>query len=59
MKNVKYQHLVPLDFTYGYAVTCHKAQGSEWDKVLVVEECFPYDSEEHARWLYTACTRAS
>ena len=59
MKNVKYQHLVPLDFTYGYAVTCHKAQGSQWDKVLVVEECFPYDNEEHARWLYTACTRAS
>jgi ATP-dependent exoDNAse (exonuclease V) alpha subunit len=45
--------------TYGYAITCHAAQGSEWDKVLVIEESFPFDKTEHARWLYTACTRAS
>jgi exodeoxyribonuclease-5 len=50
---------VPLDFTYGYAITAHKAQGSQWDKVLVIEEAFPFAREEHARWLYTACTRAS
>lgn len=56
--NRRYANLVPLDFTYGYAITCHKAQGSEWDKVLVFEEKFPFDSEEHARWLYTACTRS-
>lgn len=55
----KYGDLVPKQFTYGYAVTCHKAQGSEWDKVLVIEETFPFDKTEHARWLYTACTRAS
>ena len=47
------------EFAYAYAVTCHKAQGSEWDKVLVLEERFPFDEEEHARWLYTACTRAA
>ena len=58
-KNNKYSHLVPMEFTYAYAITCHKSQGSEWDKVLVIEEKFPFDSEEHARWLYTACTRAS
>ena len=58
-KNPKTRHLVPLEFTYGYAITCHKSQGSEWDKVLVVEEKFPFDKEEHARWLYTAATRAS
>jgi ATP-dependent exoDNAse (exonuclease V) alpha subunit len=58
-KNPKTKHLVPLEFTYGYAITCHKSQGSEWDKVLVVEEKFPFDKEEHARWLYTAATRAS
>ena len=40
-------------------MTYWKAQGSEWDKVLVIEESFPFDKEEHARALYTACTRAS
>jgi exodeoxyribonuclease-5 len=57
-RSKKYAHLVPYEFTYGYAITCHKAQGSEWNKVLVIEEGFPYDKEEHARWLYTAATRA-
>ena len=51
-------HLIPKEFAYGYAITTHKAQGSQWDKVLVVEESFPFDRTEHARWLYTACTRA-
>lgn len=53
------QHLVPMEFTYAYAITTHKAQGSEWDKVVVLEEGFPFAREEHARWLYTAVTRAS
>lgn len=57
-RSKKYAHLVPMDFTYGYCITCHKAQGSEWDNVLVIEENFPFEKEEHARWLYTACTRA-
>ena len=52
------QHLVPLEFTYGYAITTHKAQGSQWNNVLVIEERFPFEQEEHARWLYTAITRA-
>lgn len=51
--------VVPKEFEFAYAITCHKAQGSEWDKVLVIEERFPFDKIEHARWLYTACTRAS
>lgn len=55
----KFKGCLPLEFTYAYAITCHKAQGSEWDNVLVLEERFPFDKEEHARWLYTACTRAS
>ena len=50
--------LVPMEFTYAYAITCHKSQGSEWDKVLVIEEKFPFNKLEHARGLYTACTRA-
>ena len=59
MSNQRTQHLVPMEFTYGYAITGHKSQGSEWDKVLVLEERFPFEKEEHARWLYTCCTRAS
>ena len=50
---------IPMEFTYAYAITAHKSQGSEWDKVLVIEEKFPFNKVEHARWLYTACTRAS
>ena len=51
--------IVPRQFTYGYAITCWKAQGSEWDKVLAIEERFPYNKLEHQKFLYTACTRAS
>ena len=54
----KMRRPTPKEFAYGYAITCHKAQGSEWDKVLVLEENFPFDKQEHAKWLYTACTRA-
>ncbi len=48
----------PLEFAYGYALTCHKAQGSQWNKILVIEESFPFDYDMHRRWLYTAITRA-
>ena len=46
----------PLTFDYGYCITCHKAQGSEYDKVLVLEEFLR--GSDHDRWLYTAATRA-
>lgn len=48
----------PFDFAYAYAITVHKAQGSEWDKILIFEESFPFNKEEHKKWLYTAITRA-
>ena len=51
--------ILPRQITYGYAITGHASQGSEWDKVLVLEENFPFDKEEHKRWLYTCATRAS
>lgn len=54
----KYGDIVPKEFAYAYAITCHKAQGSSWPNVVVLEESFPFDKIEHARWLYTACTRA-
>lgn len=45
-----------LPFDYSYAITAHKAQGSEWDRVLVLEQvCAGWS---HTRWSYTAATRA-
>ena len=58
LKN-KLGDIIPKQATYGYALTGHAAQGSQWDKVLVIEENFPFSKEEHARWLYTCCTRPS
>lgn len=49
--------ILPRHATYGYAITGHAAQGSQFPKVLVLEENFPFDREEHRRWLYTCCTR--
>lgn len=49
--------LRPEQFDYGYVITTHKSQGSEYDKVLVLEEMLK--GNEHYRWLYTACTRSS
>ncbi|MBQ8876933.1 MAG: ATP-binding domain-containing protein [Clostridia bacterium] len=44
-------------FEFAYAVTCHKAQGSEFDFVIVFDESWVFgDSQD--RWLYTAITRA-
>lgn len=43
-------------FEFAYAVTCHKAQGSEYDFVIVFDESRIFD--DGARWLYTAITRA-
>lgn len=45
-------------FDYGYAITCHKSQGSEWDHVLYVNDGFG-DDEQRAQLLYTGITRAS
>jgi len=55
----KYGEIVPKEFDFAYAITYWKAQGSEWDNVVVLEEKFPFDKEEHTRAMYTAATRAS
>lgn len=48
-----------LRATYGYAVTCHKAQGGEWDEVFLFLEKSMYSMKplELCRWWYTAVTR--
>jgi exodeoxyribonuclease-5 len=46
------------EFDFGYVLTVHKAQGSQWDDVVLFDESFVFpDSRE--RWLYTGVTRAA
>lgn len=45
-------------FDYGYALTCHKSQGSQWKRLLVIDESNAF-REDKWKWLYTAITRAS
>ncbi len=48
-----------LQVKYGYALTCHKAQGGEWDTAIVnFSDSRGKDNEEYFRWAYTAITRA-
>ncbi|MFU8844856.1 MAG: ATP-dependent DNA helicase [Bacteroidales bacterium] len=54
-------YLNALRVKYGYAVTCHKAQGGEWEDVFVLfEPCFfeYLEKESQYRWAYTAISRA-
>jgi exodeoxyribonuclease V len=44
-------------FAFGYCITCHKAQGSQWDSILVIDESGVF-RQHRWRWLYTAITRA-
>lgn len=46
------------DFDYGYALTVHKAQGSQWDEVVLFDESYAF-RDTRQRWLYTAITRAA
>ena len=46
------------EFDFGYALTVHKAQGSQWDKVVLFDESRAF-REHRARWLYTGVTRAA
>src|SRR5260370_5195709 len=45
------------EFDYGYALTVHKAQGSQWDDVVLFDESYAF-REHRSRWLYTGLTRA-
>lgn len=46
------------EFTYGWALSVHKSQGSAWDDVLVYDESTVF-REDANKWLYTAISRAA
>ncbi|MGI4750542.1 MAG: ATP-dependent DNA helicase [Janthinobacterium lividum] len=50
-----------LQIKFAYAVTCHKAQGGQWDAVFVDQGYLTEEmlNTDFLRWFYTACTRAS
>ena len=57
-QEIPYETRMDADaFDYGYALTCHKSQGSQWDAVGIIDESASF-AESH-RWLYTAVTRAA
>ncbi|QDP61591.1 MAG: putative ATP-dependent DNA helicase [Prokaryotic dsDNA virus sp.] len=45
-------------FDFGYALTVHKSQGSQWDSVLLFDESFCFRKDKW-KWLYTGITRAA
>jgi exodeoxyribonuclease-5 len=59
IEQLPWERRKPYDeFDYGYVLTVHKAQGSQWDDVVLFDESFAFaDSRE--RWLYTGVTRAA
>lgn len=54
----KDQYFNALKVKFGYAITCHKSQGSEWNTVFVDYSGRCGLSDDHIRWCYTATTRA-
>jgi len=57
----KDKYLNALRVKFGYVLTCHKAQGGEWENVYlnIQKSIYGYKSEYLYRWFYTALTRAS
>ena len=49
-----------LQVKFAYAVTCHKAQGGQWEHVFLDQGYVPEDTSrsDYLHWLYTAFTRA-
>ena len=62
MKKIKADpHFNALQVKYAYAVTCHKAQGGQWQRVFVDQGYMTAEmlGPDYYRWLYTAFTRAT
>jgi hypothetical protein len=55
------QYYNALQIKYGYAVTCHKAQGGQWAHVYIDQGYMTDDmlTPDYIHWLYTAMTRAT
>jgi exodeoxyribonuclease-5 len=59
IEDIPWEQRRPYDeFDYGYVLTVHKSQGSQWDDVVLFDESFAF-SDSRARWLYTGITRAA
>ena len=59
IEEIPWEQRKPYDeFDFGYVLTVHKAQGSQWDDVVLFDESFAFQ-ESRARWLYTGITRAA
>ncbi len=57
IKNNKYFNALQVKFSY--AMTCHKSQGGQWDRVFIEQPYLPEGmNRDYLRWLYTAVTRA-
>ena len=51
------EHYNALQIKFGYAITCHKAQGGQWDSVFIDQGSLSYEqSEDYYNWLYTSIT---
>ncbi len=55
-----YQREMAEEFDFGYAITCHKSQGSQWKNVFIQDQSWMFKDVPlmPQRWLYTALTRA-
>jgi exodeoxyribonuclease V len=59
IEDIPWEQRRPYDeFDFGYVLTVHKSQGSQWDDVVLFDESFAFQ-ESRARWLYTGITRAA
>jgi exodeoxyribonuclease-5 len=59
IEQLTWEERKPFDeFDYGYVLTVHKAQGSQWDDVVLFDESGVF-AEHRERWLYTGVTRAA
>ena len=50
-----------LQIKFAYAVTCHKAQGGQWERVFIDQGMFNWNeiTIDYLRWFYTAMTRST
>lgn len=57
-RNVRDARKTSLEAQYGWAMTAHKSQGSQWEEIVVHDESHWVARDNPYRWLYTAITRA-